>query len=137
MNGANSATNSAAGEISTAVSPDGTSCSPNVISMNGAATDTVPSTIAQPGRRRMSASAPRAAPRSAISSTSAASAVRPHTIIGALKSSSAYLISRYEPPQIAASAASRPIWRGVMTASVRSATAPSGNDDSAGGYKAV
>jgi hypothetical protein len=62
----------------------------------------------------MSASAPRAAPRSATSSTSAATNVRPQTIIGALKSSSAYLISRYEPPQIADSAASSPIWRGVM-----------------------
>ena len=118
MKGANSATNSAAGEISTAVSPDGTSCSPNVMSMNGTATDTVPSTTAQPGRRRRSASAPRAAPRSAIRSTSAASAVRPQTIIGALRSSSAYLISRYEPPQIAARAASSAIWRGVMAASV-------------------
>ena len=35
MNGANSATNSDAGEISTAVSPLGTTCSPNVISRNG------------------------------------------------------------------------------------------------------
>ena len=94
MNGANRATNSAAGEISTAVRPDGTSCSPNVIRVNGAATATKPSVAAQPGRRRMSASAPRTAPRSAIASTSAASAVRIHTIIGALKSSSAYLISR-------------------------------------------
>ena len=59
MNGANSATNSAAGEISTAVSPDGTSSSPNVMSMNGSATRHAPSTSAQPGRRRMSANAPR------------------------------------------------------------------------------
>ena len=35
MNGANSATNSAAGEIRTAVRPDGTSCSPKVIRLNG------------------------------------------------------------------------------------------------------
>ena len=94
MNGANIATNSAAGEISTAVRPDGTSSSPNVMSRNGAVTDTVPSSSAQPGRRRMSASTPGTAPRRATSSTSAAIAVRAHTIIGALRSSSAYLISR-------------------------------------------
>ena len=94
MNGAKSATNSAAGEIRTAVRPDGTSCSPKVMRLNGRATATKPSRAAQPGRRRMSASAPRTAPRSTTASTTAAIAVRAQTIIGALKSSSAYLISR-------------------------------------------
>ena len=118
MNGANSATNSDAGEISTAVSPRGTTCSPNVISRNGAVTATVPRISAHPGRARMSASAPRAAPRSAIKQHERGKRGAAETIIGALNPSSAYLISRYEPPQIAASAASRPIWRGDMAASV-------------------
>ena len=47
MNGANSATNSEAGEISTAVRPDGTSSSPNVISVNGSAIASVPSSSAR------------------------------------------------------------------------------------------
>ena len=51
MNGANSATNSEAGEISTAVSPDGTSSSPSVISMNGSATASAPSSSARPRPR--------------------------------------------------------------------------------------
>ncbi len=65
-----------------------------MISRNGAVTEMVPSSAAQPGRRRMSASTPRVAPPSATNSTTAAIAVRAHTIIGALRSSSAYLISR-------------------------------------------
>jgi hypothetical protein len=60
--GANSATNSEAGEISTAVSPLGTTCSPNVISVNGTATAVRPSTSAHFGRARRSARAGRAAP---------------------------------------------------------------------------
>ena len=68
----------------------------------------------------MSASAPRVVPRIAITSTSAASAVRAHTITGALKSSSAYLMSRYEPPQMAESAARSPICRGVIRTQCRS-----------------
>ena len=55
--GASSATNSEAGEMRTAVSPLGTTCSPNVISRNGAATDASPSSSAQRGRARMSRSA--------------------------------------------------------------------------------
>ena len=65
-----------------------------MISRNGAAIAIVASSTADPGRRRMSLNGTRAAPRSAISSTSAAITQRAHTIIGALKSSSAYLISR-------------------------------------------
>ena len=95
MNGANAATNSDEGEISTAVRPDGTVCAPNVISVNGRATEIVPSSSAERGRRRTSANAARAAlGPSAATKTTAATAVRAHTITGASKSSSAYLISR-------------------------------------------
>ena len=66
--------------------------------MNGSATASVLSPSAVPGRARMSANAARAAGppviRRATSSTAAAIATRDHTIIGALRSSSAYLISR-------------------------------------------
>ena len=100
IHGANSATNSDAGEISTAVRPDGTSSSPSVISVNGSATASAPSSSAERGRSRSScadAAAQRrrpSSPGSAPSSTTAAIATRDHTIIGADRSSSAYLISR-------------------------------------------
>ena len=95
MNGAKSATNSAAGEISTAVRPDGTSCSPKVIRLNGRATadeaeQRPPSRAAGACRRARRGRRRAGRPHS----TTAAIAVRAQTIIGALKSSSAYLISR-------------------------------------------
>ena len=54
MNGASSAMNSEAGEISTAVSPLGTTCSPNVISRNGAVTAVMLRISAHLGRSRRS-----------------------------------------------------------------------------------
>ena len=117
IHGANSATNSEAGEIRTAVRPDGTSSSPSVISVNGSATASVPSSSAERGRERSSLPTWRTEPEPIVvrirtSSTTAAIATRLQTIIGAERSSSAYLISRYEPPQIADRRPSSPIWRG-------------------------
>jgi hypothetical protein len=99
IHGANSATNSEAGEISTAVRPEGTSSSPSVISVNGRATASVPSSSAERGRSRSSLPTWRTAPepivdRISTSSTTAATATRLQTTIGAERSSSAYLISR-------------------------------------------
>ena len=88
--------NSDAGEISTAVSPLGTTCSPNVISRNGAVTAVTPRISAHFGRSRTSRHAAPASPieRSTTNSTSDASRQRAETIIAAEKPSSAYLISR-------------------------------------------
>ena len=96
MNGASSAMNSEAGEISTAVSPLGTTCSPNVISRNGAATAVTARISAHHGRARRSATVGPAIARerSTIHSTSDASRQRADTIAAAEKPSSAYLISR-------------------------------------------
>ena len=99
IHGANSATNSDAGEISTAVRPDGTSSSPSVISVKGSATASTASSSAERGRSRSSWATVRSAPGPIVarirpSSTTAAIATRAHTIIGADRSSSAYLISR-------------------------------------------
>ena len=96
ISGASSATNSEAGEISTAVRPDGTTCSPKVMSRNGAATATPPRISAHFGRSFTSCHAGSAIPRDCITtkSTSDASRPRAETIIAALKPSRAYLIRR-------------------------------------------
>src|SRR4051794_26531496 len=59
-NGAKAATKSDAGAMSTAVRPDGTSSSPNVIRLKGSAIASAPSSTARPGRARTSAAAARA-----------------------------------------------------------------------------
>ena len=123
MNGAKAATNSDAGAISTAVMPEGTSSSPKVMRLNGSAIASAPSRMARQGRARSSALAARAsAPplrrRITAYSTMPASTQRIHTITAGSKSSSAYLISRYEPPHTAARAASNPTCRGAIPASV-------------------
>ncbi len=61
-NGASSAMNSEAGEISTAVSPDGTTCSPKVMSRNGRVTAVVLRISAHHGRSRTSRHARDACP---------------------------------------------------------------------------
>jgi len=116
--GANRATKSGTEAMSTAVSPDGTSCSPTVMRRNGAAIATAPRPSAVHGRRRASCSASHVAlpwSRIARSSTPAPSSDRPHTIKGAEKPSRQYLMSRYEPPQMAARRPNSPTWRGVTT----------------------
>ena len=97
MNGASSAMNSEAGEISTAVSPLGTTCSPKVISRNGAATAVTLRISAHHGPlAHVTPRAPTPGPceRSTTNSTAEASRHRAETIIAAEKPSSAYLISR-------------------------------------------
>ena len=87
MNGASSAMNSEAGEISTAVSPLGTTCSPNVISRNGAATAVTARITAHLGRSRRSRSVGPASARerSTANRTAEASRQRSETIAAAEK----------------------------------------------------
>src|SRR3954452_21056698 len=61
-NGAKAATKSDAGAISTAVRPDGTSSSPNVMRLKGSAIASTPSSTARPGRARTSMAAARPPP---------------------------------------------------------------------------
>ena len=84
------------------VSEEEISCSPIVISMNGTVTWTNASTTSGPSRSRRPVSAPMWA--AAGRSTIAARAQRANTMkAGAMSSSSATLMNRYEAPQKAES----------------------------------
>src|SRR6478609_7325387 len=88
------------------------------MSRNGSVTAVTLRISAHHGRSRTSRHAREACPvaRSTTYRTIEASRQRKETIIAAENPSSAYLINRYEPPQMAARAASSVTWRADMDA---------------------